>query len=268
MSKKPARPPAVKPEDAPSGSPFIASCRADAKRFSASVESGPPTREDLTAAVGYWTGFPLLLEAINGASWTADEKGEAWNALGSAHEGATNVLMHEAARQGLDAHAIYAGGRTLRAIYQQDRHRTREVPATFATWSDCAERLPEDQRTALRDGEAVFIRLCVALDLKGEARPAEEKPPAKTAGKPKRGGPARRPSAAERNSLEQRGFKFLPKRERDRFIEVNWPSMQFNGRPLIEAPRNAKGRWLQDHECLWDGGGWWVPFKYYQKLTN
>ena len=84
--------------------------------------------------------------------------------------------MKEAARRGMDPHALYECGRVVQEIYRADPDLcVRRAGAIHGGWPEAlgAARysLPTGQQEALRAGEAVFIRLAVATDV-GQAAPA------------------------------------------------------------------------------------------------
>lgn len=63
---------------------------------------------DVVAALGYWIGYPLFLEWIGyDRDWSArQETVSAYHALNHVHTLATRFLMKEAAKRGLDPHAL------------------------------------------------------------------------------------------------------------------------------------------------------------------
>ena len=143
---------------------------ADVRR----LHEGPRDEEDLVAAFGYWTGYPMLLEMI-GHDWGADPvRTSAYYALNAAHHQATHVLMEEAEKHGLDPHPLYECGRVVQEIYAGEPWRYYAGP--HDTWPQCMGEarygLPTGQQKALRAGEAVLVRLAVRLgvgDRKGVA---------------------------------------------------------------------------------------------------
>lgn len=154
-------------QDSP-GASLAASFEADAER----LREDRPTQEDLTAAFGYWIGYPCFLEWISCAAWPAEAKTRARHALDAAHHAATHALMHAAGRAGLDPHALYECGRATEEVYRADPDKLYRRGA-YDTWPECMGpwryELPDGQQAALRNGEAAFVRLAVALDIE-EAR--------------------------------------------------------------------------------------------------
>ena len=144
---------------------------ADAARFGGDSP-------DLPAVFGYWVGYPLLLEWIGfGRDWSArPETISAYYALNHAHTQATRVLMREASRRGMDPHALHECGRVIQEVYKADpdlcRRRTSSIADTWPEGMGAARyALPAGQQEALRAGEAVVIRLAVAMDV-ARAAPA------------------------------------------------------------------------------------------------
>jgi len=127
---------------------------------------------DLASVAGYWIGYPLFLEWIGfGRDWSSHpETTAAYRALNQAHAQATRVLMKEASKHGLDPHAIYECGRVVQEIYLTNPGLcVKRTGATCDTWPEgmgaARYSLPAGQQEALRAGEAVFIRLSVAMDI-------------------------------------------------------------------------------------------------------
>ena len=136
---------------------------ADAERWKA----GKWTKADLKAVFGYWIGYPSLLEKV-GHDWRADPtRIAAYHALNSAHYQATHVLMIEAGKHGLDPHPLQECARVVQEIYA--REPWKYYAGRYDIWPDCMGdaryTLPTGQQDAIRAGEAVFVRLAVALEI-------------------------------------------------------------------------------------------------------
>jgi len=136
-------------------------------------------RKAQIAAFGLWIGYPFLLELI-GRNVKAlgqmparvnlgmsDVSRAAYHALNAAHHAATNLLMAEAEKCGLDPHALYECGNVIQELYARDPWRHYGGPYDF--WPECmgAARyeLPAGQQHAIRAGEATFVRLAVKLSI-------------------------------------------------------------------------------------------------------
>lgn len=150
------------------GLSLIQTYKDDSKRLR---KDGPPSRDTLVLAVGYWICFPSFLEDIACVNWPKGIKVAALQSLYSTHAAATDALMHEAERNGLDPAAFYVCGRVVQEIYREDPDRVYRR-GNYDTWPECMGawqyKLPEPQQEALRTGEAAFIRLCVKLDVVDE----------------------------------------------------------------------------------------------------
>jgi hypothetical protein len=135
------------------------------------------SQDDLTAAFGYWIGYPSFLDLIACADWPEGNKSLAQNNLDAAHNAATHVLMHEAGKAGLDPHALYECGRVVEEIYRAAPERIYQR-GTYDTWPECMGpwryELPEGQQAALRNGEAVFVRLAVHLGIEASNASSDE----------------------------------------------------------------------------------------------
>ena len=142
--------------------------------FEANIErwkTGRHTKDDLVAAFGFWVGYPMFLEVI-GYDWQDNSiRREAYYALNHAHIQATQLLMKEAEKHGLDPFALNECARVVQEIYghQPGKYYT----GRYNTWPGCMGqaryKLPPSQQQALREGEAVFIRLAVKLSIADEA---------------------------------------------------------------------------------------------------
>jgi len=161
---------APQPTDAQADTPgasMLRSFEADAVR----LRGESLTQDDLAAAFGYWIGYPSFLEWIICAPWPDQVKRRGRDALDAAHHAATHALMHEAGRRGLDPHPLYECGRVVEEVYRQDPNKLYQR-GTYDTWPERMGSwrydLPAGQQDAIRAGEAVFIRLAVALDIEVE----------------------------------------------------------------------------------------------------
>jgi hypothetical protein len=128
---------------------------------------GDITPEDVIAAIGFWIGYPMFLELI-GHDWRSnDVRTATYHALNFAHTQATHVLMEQAERYSLDPHPLYQCSRVVQEVYADAPEKY--YAGRHDTWPECmgAARysLPPGQQKALRNGEAVLIRLAVKLGL-------------------------------------------------------------------------------------------------------
>lgn len=136
---------------------------ADARRWA----KGEREKNDIVEAMKYWLCYPFFLEVI-GHDWRADTtRTVAYYSLNSALHQATQVLMEEAERHGLDPHPLYECARVVQEMYADAPEKY--YAGAYDTWPECmgAARyeLPAGQRDALRAGEAVLVRLAVNMKL-------------------------------------------------------------------------------------------------------
>ena len=141
--------------------------------FEANIErwkAGNYTKDDFAAAFGFWIGYPMFLEMI-GYDWHGNPARMAsYYALNHAHIQATHILMKEAERHGLDPFPLNECARVVQEIYGHEPWKY--YTGRYDTWPACMGEarytLPVSQQQALREGEAVFIRLAVKLSLADE----------------------------------------------------------------------------------------------------
>jgi len=143
----------------------------------------------VTAAASIWIGYALFCEAIECLTLTtADARHKLRSDLDYAHYKATECLMMEAERAGLNAAPLAEAKRVCQELFKPVRG---QVPATnpygvewfhhpkctFDTWPDCLGEwryaLPPAMQEAIRQGEEVFTRLMVRLSI----TPAVKMPP-------------------------------------------------------------------------------------------
>jgi len=133
---------------------------ADVRRLA----DGEAGRDRLTTAVGYWTGFPWLLEFI-GFDWGSDpQRKAAYYALTDAHREAVRVLMLAAECVGLDSGPLWAAGELVQRLYHDDPERY--FSGRFDTFPECIPRdaLSADDWQRIEWAEAVIRRLDVRTD--------------------------------------------------------------------------------------------------------
>ena len=139
------------------------------------VQFQKASKSDLASVFGYWLRYPLFLEFIGfDSDWgTYPETVGAYHALNHVHTLATDILMKEAAKHGLDPHALYECSRVTKEIYRNDPDLCIRRPGAIndmwpSSMGKARYALPVGQQQALREGEAVFIRLAVKLSLAEE----------------------------------------------------------------------------------------------------
>ena len=146
--------------------------------------SAPP-EDDRTQAVaeatGIWIGYALFGEAIECISdATADERRKLRSDLDCAHYKATELLMMEAERAGLNGATLSEERRVCQELFKPIRGQgplTSPYPVlwfhhpkpTSDHWPDCLGEwryaLPPAMQDAIRQGEEVFTRLMVRLSI-------------------------------------------------------------------------------------------------------
>ena len=164
------------------------------KLFDSPLEDDP--LEATAAAAGMWMGYALFGEAIEClGDATVDEKRKLRSDLAFAHHKATEFLMMEAEREGLNAAPLSEAKRVCQELFAPIRgHVTASTPyvvywfhhpkCTSDHWPDCLGEwryaLPPAMQEAIREGEGVFVRLMVRLSInpEGGKPPAEDKQPA------------------------------------------------------------------------------------------
>jgi hypothetical protein len=150
-----------------------------------------PPEDDRTQAVaeaaGIWIGYALFGEAIECLTdATDDEKYKLWNDLNYAHHKATEFLMKEAERAGLNAAPLAEAKRICQELFKQVRGQGpasnpysvkwfHHPKCTSDTWPDCLGEwryaLPPAMQEAIRQGEEVFTRLMVRLSITPAVNP-------------------------------------------------------------------------------------------------
>jgi hypothetical protein len=143
---------------------------ADAARLHDSIGKG---EDVVTDAFVYWIGYPLYLDLI-GHDWRGNStRKAAYHALNYAHAQATEVMMREAIKHGLDPHPLYECARVVREVYANSPEKYY-CPDSCNTWpeykwpecmGEARYSLPPGQQEALRDGEAVLVRLAFKCDV-------------------------------------------------------------------------------------------------------
>jgi len=144
------------------------------------LEKADRTQETINAAFGLWMGYPSLLEMIGVMDKTAGPTPStvamtrpqscwaAYSALNVAYYHATHFLMAEAERNGLDPFPLHECARVVQELYAAEPWLYYSGPND--TWPECMGKarylLAPAQQEALRDGEAVFVRLAFKLDVK------------------------------------------------------------------------------------------------------
>jgi len=139
---------------------------SDAKRL-----AGPPDEKALTAAAGYWIGYPVFREVIEFNSDDPTERYSGVAALDLAHVEATKVLMRKAASMGLDPAPLWEGQRVCREVFLTWKPWSdRRGVAVSDMWPDCLGKhrydLPQGQQDAIRDAEAVFVGVALELGIR------------------------------------------------------------------------------------------------------
>jgi len=144
-------------------SALLEALKTDMKRFSDLC----PTGEIRVTAFGYWLYYPFILSRIFCEVRPETIKYSLIAQLDTVYSAATNVLMHEAGRNGLDPALLFRCSRVVQATYRESPERITSI-GNSDVWPDCMEawryELPDKQQEALAAGESEFIRLTVLLD--------------------------------------------------------------------------------------------------------
>ena len=148
------------------------------------LEKGERAEDTIDAAFMLWTFYPHLLELIGRnfkvcgpmpahatlrpeSPEVQSARTAAYYVLENAYTRATHFLMLQAKKYDLDPHPLYECGRVVQEIYAHEPWKC--YAGRYDTWPDCMGdaryTLPTGQQDALRAGEAVFIRLAVALEI-------------------------------------------------------------------------------------------------------
>ena len=148
-------------------------CRKWLEETAATLKRVERSEETLSAALGIWAWYPfVLMDMIGHTSKTESPEAKsarrrAYDALNFAHHHATNILMKEAARRGLQPHPLYECARVVQEIYADEPWKFYE--GRYLAWPVCMGKarytLPTGQQEALRAGEAVFIDLPLATEI-------------------------------------------------------------------------------------------------------
>jgi len=123
------------------------------------LSDGTAGRDRLTTAVGYWMGFPRLLEFI-GFDWRSDpQRKAAYYALTDTHREAVRVLMLAAESVGLDSGPLWAAGELVQRLYHDDPERY--FSGRFDTFPECVpgDALPDADWRRIEQAECIIRRL-------------------------------------------------------------------------------------------------------------
>jgi len=143
--------------------------------------------EAIPAAFGLWIGYPLWASVIESSpKWNDDERHSRRMRLDSAHRAATDVLMIEAEREGLNSAALLEAHRACILLFARLRGQTPSAnsygldwfihpTAPEDLWPGCLGEwrysLPVSMQEMIRAGEEVIARLATRFDLNHETIP-------------------------------------------------------------------------------------------------